>query len=303
VSLGHAAFFGAGCYAAALFAKHVMHDPLCGLVGRCGGGAVVGAATSPLVLRGTDLTRLMVTLGVASILYELANRFDRVTGGADGLQGVVIGRCSAVRVRPRREGGLSVQPDDAVLLFLLARRVAHSPFGYSLQAIRDNRCARRHDRHRREPRLAAVYTIAAAIAGVAGALLAQTTGFASLDVLDFHRSADVMLVLVIGGTGYLYGGLIGAVVSADEGPAVRSDAAVLAVLGGLVLVIIVLVGHERIVRPWHASTDRFTRRANAPAPRLRSECRAGDARFASASAASSRPTTCAFARARARATR
>jgi branched-chain amino acid transport system permease protein len=117
-------------------------------------------------------------------------------------------------------------------------------------------------------RLAAVYTLAAAIAGAAGALLAQTTGFASLDVLDFHRSADVMLVLVIGGTGYLYGGLIGAVIFVLMKDLLSNlTPQYWQFWVGLVLVIIVLVGHERIVRPWHALADRFTRRANAPAPK------------------------------------
>ena len=99
-------------------------------------------------------------------------------------------------------------------------------------AIRDNRTPRR-PRSASMPnrRLAMVYTISAAMAGAAGALLAQTTGFASLDVLDFHRSADVLLVLVIGGMGWLYGGVIGAVaVSRDAGRAVGGHAAILAVL-------------------------------------------------------------------------
>ena len=86
---------------------------------------------------------------------------------------------------------------------LIARRLVHSPFGWSLQAIRDNRLRAASIGLSVNTRLGAVYTIAAAMAGAAGALLAQTTGFASLDVLDFHRSADVMLVLVIGGTGWL----------------------------------------------------------------------------------------------------
>src|SRR5664279_102459 len=91
VSLGHAAFLGFGAYAAALFAKDVMPDPLVGLGVAIVASALLGAATSALILRGTDLTRLMVTLGVASILYELANKLDWLTGGADGLQGVVMG--------------------------------------------------------------------------------------------------------------------------------------------------------------------------------------------------------------------
>ncbi|MCF8211922.1 MAG: branched-chain amino acid ABC transporter permease, partial [Rhodoferax sp.] len=91
VSLGHAAFFGMGAYAAALFAKFVMPDPLVGLAVGVSTSAVLGAVCSPTILRGTDLTRLMVTLGVALILMELANKLDWLTGGADGLQGVVIG--------------------------------------------------------------------------------------------------------------------------------------------------------------------------------------------------------------------
>src|SRR3954470_5670577 len=91
VSLGHAAFFGFGAYTAALFAKNVMPDPIVGLVVAVAASALLGLVSSVLILRGSDLTRLMVTLGVASILYELANKLDWLTGGADGLQGVVMG--------------------------------------------------------------------------------------------------------------------------------------------------------------------------------------------------------------------
>ena len=87
----------------------------------------------------------------------------------------------------------------------------HSPFGYGLRAIRDNPRRATAIGIGSNVRVAAVYTLSATYAGIAGALLAQTTGFASLDVYDFHRSADVLLVLVIGGVGWLYGGLIGAV--------------------------------------------------------------------------------------------
>jgi branched-chain amino acid transport system permease protein len=116
-------------------------------------------------------------------------------------------------------------------------------------------------------RLIAIYTLAAFYAGVAGALFTQTTAIASLDVFSFERSADLMLVLVIGGTGYLYGGLIGAVAFVLMKDLLSNlTPQYWQFWVGLVLVIIVLVGHERIVRPWHALTERFTRRAHAPAP-------------------------------------
>ncbi len=252
VSLGHAAFFGVGAYGAALFAKHLMPDPLVGLLFAVMVSALLGLVTSVLILRGSDLTRLMVTLGVASVLYELANRLDQWTGGADGLQGVVMGPLLG-RFEWDLQGRTAYAYTLAVLLVVLflCRRLVHSPFGVSLQALRDNRLRASAIGLSVNARLVAIYTIAGGIAGAAGALLAQTTGFASLDVLDFHRSADVLLVLVIGGTGYLYGGLIGAI-------AFRLLQDLIAAWTpqywtfwiGLFLVVLVLVGRDRLFKPW-----------------------------------------------------
>ena len=266
VSLGHAAFFGVGAYAAGLFAKFVTGEPLVGLVVGAGAAAVVGLVTSPLVLRGSDLTRLMVTLGVALILYELANRFDDLTGGADGLQGVVMK--PLVGMFSFGLGGRTAYAYSLIVLFLLfvvARRLVHSPFGYSLEAIRDNRMRATAIGIPVNARLATIYTIAAAYAGVAGALLAQTTGFASLDVLDFHRSADVMLMVVIGGTGYLYGGIIGALVFRLLYDVLSAWTTTYWQFWlGLFLVVLVLVGHERLVRPFHRLGERLRPRGAPP---------------------------------------
>jgi branched-chain amino acid transport system permease protein len=134
---------------------------------------------------------------------------------------------------------------------LIARRIVHSPFGISLQALRDNRLRASSIGLSVRLRLVAVYTIAAAIAGAAGGLLAQTSGFASLDVFDFHRSAEVLLVLVIGGTGYLYGGIFGAVVFKLLHDLVSAwTPQYWNFWLGLFLVVLVLVGRERFVRPW-----------------------------------------------------
>jgi len=255
VSLGHAAFFGFGAYAAALFAKLVMPDPWLGLAVAIALAATLGAVSSLLILRGSDLTRLMVTLGVASILYELANKLDWLTGGADGLQGVVMG--------PLRTPfgafdfdlyGRTAYAYTLVVLgicLFIGRRVVYSPFGVSLQALRDNRLRAASIGLSVNARLIAVYTVAAAMAGAAGALLAQTSGFASLDVFDFHRSAEVLLVLVIGGTGYLYGGIFGAIVFKLLHDAVSAwTPQYWNFWLGLFLVVLVLVGREKLTRPW-----------------------------------------------------
>jgi branched-chain amino acid transport system permease protein len=251
VSLGHAAFFGAGAYAAALFAKHVMPDPLIGLAVATGIAAVLGLLGSALILRGSDLTRLMVTLGVASILYELANRLDQWTGGADGLQGVVMGPLLGIDFDLQGRVAAAYSLCALLLALWLCRRLVHSPFGVSLQALRDNRLRASAIGLPVNRLLVAVYTLGAALAGTAGALLAQTTGFASLDVLDFHRSADVLLVLVIGGTGYLWGGVIGAIGFKLMQDLLSSWTPQYWTFWiGLFLVVLVLVGRERLFRPW-----------------------------------------------------
>jgi branched-chain amino acid transport system permease protein len=261
VSLGHAAFFGMGAYAAALFAKHVMPDPLAGLAFGIVTATVLGAVCSVTIQRGSDLTRLMVTLGVGLILLELANKLDWLTGGADGLQGVVMGPLLG-SFEFDLSGRTAAWYSLTVLLvfFVLARRLVNSPMGATLKAIRDNRLRAMAIGISVGSRLSVVYTIAAGMAGAAGALLAQTTGFASLDVFEFHRSADVMLMLVVGGTGWLYGGVAGAVVfklMQDALSAVTPQYWTFWL--GLFLVVLVLVGRDRLIRPWTWFSRRGTR--------------------------------------------
>ncbi len=211
ISLGHAAFFGTGAYVAGILAKSGYGDPLLGLAAAAAAATILGFLTSFLVLRGSDLTRLMVTLSVSLVLFEVANRLPALTGGADGLQGMTVAPLLG-RFEFDIFGTVSYAYSVTVLfaLFLIARRVMHSPFGLSVRAVKGNPLRTAAIGIPVNARLVAIYTMAAAYAGIAGALLAQTTQFVSLDVLAFHRSADVMLTLVLGGTGYLYGGLIGA---------------------------------------------------------------------------------------------
>jgi branched-chain amino acid transport system permease protein len=252
VSLGHAAFFGFGAYTAALFCKHVSPDPHIGLVVAMAAAAVVGFAASFTVLRGSDLTRLMVTLGGALILLELANKLDWLTGGTDGIQGLqfepllglftfdLMGRVAAYY-------SLTI----LLVLFLVARRIVHSPYGATLEAIRDNRLRAMAIGIPVHARLVSAYTIAAAMAGAAGALFTQTSGFASLEVFEFHRSADLMLMLVVGGTGWLYGGVTGAIVFKVLQDFLASQTPQYWTFWlGLFLVVLVLVGRDRLFRPW-----------------------------------------------------
>ncbi|HEX9168777.1 MAG TPA: branched-chain amino acid ABC transporter permease [Roseiarcus sp.] len=247
VSLGHAAFFGVGAYAAAILASKGYADPTLGLAFGAAIAAVVGLVTAPL-LRGADLTRLMVTLGVSLMLGELANRNGWLTGGADGLNFSVAPLIGLFPI------GFTGQRNAALysfvvlfILFAIARRLAQSPFGLALAAIRENRLRAGALGIDTSRRIFAIYTISAAYAGAAGALLAQTTQIVSLDLFDFHRSADVMLMLIIGGAGYLYGGLIGAaafIVLREVISAATPEYWEFWI--GLALVIRVLAGRQRI---------------------------------------------------------
>jgi len=213
ISLGHAAFFGVGAYTAGLLAKYGWGEPLSGLAIAAVAAALVGFVTSFLVVRGEDLTRLMVTLGIGLMLFEAANQAAFITGGVDGLSGVEMRKIFGV-FGFGMDGRTAYVYSLVVLfiVFLFARTLVRSPFGLSLRGIREG--------ERRMPaigvsvsrKLIAVYTVGAGIAGIAGALLAQTTQFVGLDVLGFPRSADLMIMLILGGAGYLYGALIGAAV-------------------------------------------------------------------------------------------
>jgi branched-chain amino acid transport system permease protein len=249
ISLGHAAFFGAGAYAAGLLAKHeIIVEPSIALV--CAGllAAALGFATSFLVLRGSDLTRLMVTLGVALVCFELANRFAELTGGADGLQGVTMAPVfGAYRFDMFGHTAYVYTLAWLFVLFMLARRIVNSPFGLSLKAIKGNALRSSAIGIAVNWRLVAVYTLSAGYAGIAGGLLAQTQAFASLSMLSIERSADVLLILIIGGTGYLYGGLIGALIYRLLQDYLSDlTARYWQFWIGLLLVAIVIVGRERI---------------------------------------------------------
>jgi branched-chain amino acid transport system permease protein len=249
LSLGHAAFFGFGAYVAGLLAKHeLVNEPVLALLLSGMAAMALGFVTSFLVLRGSDLTRLMVTLGVALVLREIANRYSDLTGGADGLQGVIMKPVLGY-FRFDMFGHTAYYYSLAVLflLFLLARRIVYSPFGLSLRSVKDNALRASAIGISVDARLVAIYTVAAGYAGIAGALLTQTTAFASLDVFSFDRSADLLLVLIIGGAGYLYGGLIGAIIfklMQDWLSALTPQYWPFWI--GLLLVVIVLAGRERI---------------------------------------------------------
>ncbi len=213
VSLGHAAFFGTGAYTAGLLSKHGWGEPLSGLAAAAVVAGIVGYATSFVICRFRHLALIMLTLGFGLLLAELANSLGWLTGGMDGLQGIHTWKLLGY-FHFDLYGYTAFGYALAVLfvVFLFARRLIHSPFGLSLRGIRENFVRMPAIGAPSRSHIRTIYTIAAAIAGIAGALLTETTETVSLDSLDLSRSADVVVMLVLGGSGRLYGGLVGAVI-------------------------------------------------------------------------------------------
>ena len=213
VSLGHAAFFGTGAYTAGLLSKHGWGEPLSGLAAAAVVAGMVGYATSFVICRFRHLALIMLTLGFGLLLAELANSLGWLTGGMDGLQGIHTWKLLGY-FHFDLYGYTAFGYALAVLfvVFLFARRLIHSPFGLSLRGIRENFVRMPAIGAPSRSHIRTIYTIAAAIAGIAGALLTETTETVSLDSLDLSCSADVVVMLVLGGSGRLYGGLVGAVI-------------------------------------------------------------------------------------------
>lgn len=211
-TLGHAAMFGTGAYAAGIVAVNWISDPLALLaVGGVAGG-LIALATGALILHARGLTLLMLTIAVAQIVQEVANKARDWTGGSDGLSGIdpapVLGL-----FRFDLYGRTSYLFALAVLIvgFLVARRIVRSPFGLACRGVREEplRIAALGGSPRRY--LVSMYAVAGVFAGIAGALTAITSGIVGLDSVGFSWSAEAMIMLVLGGTGRLYGAVIGTV--------------------------------------------------------------------------------------------
>ncbi len=210
VTLGHAAFFGLGAYTAGILGARGWSEPISGLIAAGVLAGLLGLLSGIVILRTRGLTLLMLTLAILFMTQEVANTAGSLTGGADGLQGVVIDPIFGLFNFDLY--GTTAYVYCLIVLFLgwlVARQIVHSPFGRSLTGIREN-VERMHAIGANvRGRLITIYTIAAVMAGIAGGLLAQTTQFAALNWLGFEASGAILIMLILGGSGRLYGAFIG----------------------------------------------------------------------------------------------
>ena len=211
--LGHAALYGVGGYAAALFALHVQADPLLGLIVGVAAGAATALLSGTFLLRYQGFTFLMLTVAFAQILLALAQKWRSWTGGDDGLSGFSMAPVFGLFAFDL-EGRTAALYAVAVLALglYLAQRLAASPFGLSVRGIHESRARMAALGTPVRARLLAIYTAAGALAGAAGALAAQTNAIMGVDSLGFSLSAEILVMLVLGGAGRLQGALVGTLI-------------------------------------------------------------------------------------------
>ncbi len=214
VTLGHAAFFGAGAYTVGMLAAHAgWNEPLSGLAAAALVAGAIGLASGLVLLRTQGLTLLMLTLCTMTLLEESANMGHEYTGGFDGMPGLsfqpILGLFpfDVLYFRSQYLYALAV----LFLCFVVVRILVYSPFGQSLTGIRENLLRMHAVGAPVRARLVIVYTISAALAGVAGGLFTQANAYVNLATLGLDRAAGVLIMLILGGYGKLYGAFVGAI--------------------------------------------------------------------------------------------
>jgi len=265
VTLGHAAFFGTGAYTVGMLAKHgIWNEPISSLLLAALAAAAIGFASGRVLLRTSGLTLLMLTLCTMALLEEAANLGQAYTGGFDGLDNVPI---------PPLFGLFEFSPlfpkvqylyclGVLFICFLFVRTLVYSPFGESLTGIRENMWRMHAVGSPVRARLVVCYTISAAIAGIAGGLWAQVSAYVNLSALGLDRAAAVLIILILGGYGRLYGAFVGAVAYMVLSHFLARFYPTAWQLGlGLLLVVIALFARNGILGIAEAFWRRFGRRS------------------------------------------
>ncbi len=210
-TLGHAALYGAGAYAAGIASVNGICDPLVMLGIAVVAGMVMGFVSGVVIAKGRGLAQLVLSIALSQLVLEAATKLDVYTGGSDGLTGILIDPLLGTfhfDLYGRTAFLLSLGLLFCVVLFL--QQVVKSPFGLLCRGIKEDETRVSFMGENVYQALCKMYVISGGVAGLAGGLTAVSTSVVGLDSLGFERSANALVMLLFGGASSLYGAIIGA---------------------------------------------------------------------------------------------
>ncbi|MFC7395746.1 branched-chain amino acid ABC transporter permease [Chelatococcus sp. GCM10030263] len=212
-TLGQSVMFGAGAYAAGIACVRGLTEPLALLAIGAVAGALAGALSGVVIARAHGLSQLVLSIALVQLAREGANKASFLTGGSDGLSGVAPGPVLGLfQFDIFGRTGFVLGILLLALVFAVLARFVRSPFGLLCRGIKEDPARIEAMGRAPYPALIKMYAVSGAIAGLGGALLAVSTGVVGLDSVSFDRSAEALVMLVLGGIGTLWGALVGTVV-------------------------------------------------------------------------------------------
>lgn len=264
-TLGHAAQFGVGAYAAGIACVRGITDPIALLAIGVFAGTVMGLISGALITRFRGLPQLVLSIAVGQLVAALANKLSWLTGGSDGLSGITPGKVFGIfNFDMYSRTAFLFSLGVLVIVFVLLQRFVRSPFGLMCRGIKDDDLRAKMIGVSIYPRLVVMYGVAGAVAGIGGALTAISTGVVGLDSVSFERSAEVLVMLVLGGTGHLWGALAGAIIfMIFEHIVAAANPFHWMTLVGLLLILIVVFAPRGLIEPVLSLASRFKRKGEA----------------------------------------
>ena len=264
-TLGHAAQFGVGAYAAGIACVRGITDPVALLAIGVFAGTVMGLISGALITRFRGLPQLVLSIAVGQLVAALANKLSWLTGGSDGLSGITPGKVFGIfNFDMYSRTAFLFSLGVLVIVFVLLQRFVRSPFGLMCRGIKDDDLRAKMIGVSIYPRLVVMYGVAGAVAGIGGALTAISTGVVGLDSVSFERSAEVLVMLVLGGAGHLWGALAGTIIfMIFEHIVAAANPFHWMTLVGLLLILIVVFAPRGLIEPVLSLASRFKRKGEA----------------------------------------
>ncbi|UFS76671.1 branched-chain amino acid ABC transporter permease [Tardiphaga sp. 37S4] len=264
-TLGHAAQFGVGAYAAGIACVRGITDPIALLAIGVFAGTIMGLISGALITRFRGLPQLVLSIAVGQLVAALANKLSWLTGGSDGLSGITPGKVFGIfNFDMYSRTAFLFSLGVLVIVFVLLQRFVRSPFGLMCRGIKDDDLRAKMIGVSIYPRLVVMYGVAGAVAGIGGALTAISTGVVGLDSVSFERSAEVLVMLVLGGAGHLWGALAGTIIfMIFEHIVAAANPFHWMTLVGLLLILIVVFAPRGLIEPVLSLASRFKRKGEA----------------------------------------